>query len=124
MDTQLTKRYYKIREVAEIIGEAQSTLRFWEKSFPELNPRRSAHNQRFYTAGDIEQLQIIKYLLHTKGLKVESAREYLKHNKKNISRNLEVIAKLEKTRAELEILLHALNLRGKKLGIDKLDSES
>ena len=111
MEREYTKSYYKIREVAEIIGVPQSTLRYWESEFPDLTPRRSAHNQRHYTPADLEKLEIIKYLLHTKGLKVEAAKEYLKHNKKNVTRTIKVLEKLEDAKSELEALLHALNLR-------------
>ena len=115
-----SKSYYKIREVAELIGVPQSTLRFWEMEFSVLKPRRSAANQRYYTPADIETLQIIQYLLHTKGLKLEAAKDYLKHNRQNVSRQLKVIEKLEKTREELQTLLDSLNLRGQKLGLKEL----
>lgn len=116
-ESRFTKRYYKIREVAEIIGVTQPTLRFWEKEFPELKPKRSPHNQRYYTPSDLQLLEIIHYLLHTKGLKVEAAREYLAHNRKNISRRLEVISKLESVKSDLTRLLNSLNLRASKSGI-------
>lgn len=115
MDSRLTKNHYKMREASEIIGVPQSTLRYWEKEFSILKPRRSASNQRYYSPSDLELLQIIHYLLHTKGMKVEAAREYLKHNKKNISKKLKVIDKLQEVREDLEILLHSLNLREQKL---------
>lgn len=118
MDTRLTKNHYKIREVAEIIGVSLPTLRFWEKEFDELEPRRSAHNQRYYSKQDIETLQIIQYLVHIKGLKIEAAKEYLHRNKKNVSQKLKIIEKLEKVREELEVLLHSLNLRGQKMGLN------
>ncbi|MCH5227933.1 MAG: MerR family transcriptional regulator [Muribaculaceae bacterium] len=115
MDTHLTKRIYRIREAAEIIGVPQSTLRFWEKEFPDLQPKRTASNQRHYSPQDMELLQIIQFLLHTKGLKLEAAKEYLKHNKKNVSKKLKVIEKLERVKSELEIFLEALNLRNQKI---------
>lgn len=114
-ETRITKRNYKIREVAEIIGVPQSTLRYWEQEFPELSPRRSAHNQRYYSPSDMELLQIIHYLLHEKGLKIDAAKEYLKHNKKNISSKFQIISKLESVRNDLEVLLKSLNLRSQKL---------
>lgn len=117
MDTRFTKRYYKISEVAEIIGVPQSTLRYWENEFSDLNPRRSVHNQRTYSPSDLEILNIIYYLLYTKGLKIEAAKEYLKHNRKNVAKDLQIIKKLENAREDLQALLHALNLRGEKLGL-------
>ena len=59
----LDKDYYKIKDVAELIGVPQSTLRYWEKEFPECSPRRSATNIRYYTPADIETLRIIHFLL-------------------------------------------------------------
>ena len=43
---ELSKQYYKIKEVAEILDVPQSTLRFWEKEFPMIKPIRSSHNIR------------------------------------------------------------------------------
>ena len=111
MDNRITKSYYKIKEAAEIIGVPQSTLRYWEQEFPEIQPKRSAHNQRYYTPADLEILQIIHYLLYTKGLKIEAAKENLRHNKKNISKNIKIIEKLEKVKGDLQLLLQSLNLR-------------
>lgn len=119
MDTRLTKSYYKIREVAEYLDVPQSTLRFWEKEFPEVQPRRSSGNQRFYTPSDIETLQIIQYMLHVKGMKVEAVKEQMKHNKKNVSKKLTILNKLTKVRGDLELLLQSLNLRKEKAGIQE-----
>ena len=114
MDTRLTRSYYKMREAEEIIGVPQSTLRYWEKEFPELKPRRSASNQRTYSPADLEMLQIIHYLLHIKGLKIEAAKEQLRINRKNISKKLKIVDKLKEVREDLELLLHSLNLREQK----------
>ncbi|MCH5225190.1 MAG: MerR family transcriptional regulator [Muribaculaceae bacterium] len=113
-DIRFAKSFYKVREVVEIIGEPASTLRFWEKEFPELKPRRTNQNQRLYTPKDIELLEIIKYLLHTKGLKVEAAKEYLATNRHNVSKRLEIIGKLEEVKNELQALLSSLDLRRQK----------
>lgn len=117
MESRYTKSYYKISEAAEIIGVPQSTLRFWEKEFPELSPRRSAHKQRSYTPADLELLEIINFLVKTRGLKIEAAKEQIRHNRKNISKKLKVIEKLESVRNDLEVLLQSLNIREQKIGI-------
>ena len=114
-NNRLTKNYYKMREASEIIGVPQSTLRYWEKEFTELKPRRNSTNQRSYSPSDLEILQIIHYLLHIKGMKIEAAREQIRHNKKNISKKINVIEKLKEVRKELEVMLHSLNLREQKL---------
>lgn len=109
--TGFSKSFYKIKEVAEIIGVPQTTLRFWEKEFPELSPKRSLHNQRVYSPRDLELLQIIHFLLYTKGLKLDAAKECLHRNRDNISKKMEVISQLTKVRDDLELLLKSLNLR-------------
>ena len=107
----LDKDYYKIKDVAELIGVPQSTLRYWEKEFPECSPRRSASNIRYYTPADIETLRIIHFLLKVRGLKLDAAREQLRVNRHNVSRRMEVIDRLRQVREELVNLRKALNIR-------------
>ena len=107
----LDKDYYKIKDVAELIGVPQSTLRYWEKEFPECSPRRSATNIRYYTPADIETLRIIHFLLKVRGLKFEAAKEQLRVNRHNVSRRMEVIDRLGQVREELVNLRKALNIR-------------
>ena len=111
MENNIDKKYYKIRDVAEMLNLMPSTLRYWESEFPECSPRRSATNQRYYTPENIETLRIIKYLLKTKGLRMEAAKEQLRTNRKNISKRVEVIDLLTKTRNELQEMLSALKKR-------------
>lgn len=108
---ELSKRYYRIREVAEIIGVNSSTLRFWENEFPEIQPMRSAHNQRFYRREDIETLRLIYYLVKIKGLKIEAAKNELKLNRKNITKRFQIIDKLNDVKDELQAMLDALEKR-------------
>lgn len=102
------KLYFKIKEVAEMLDVPQSTLRFWEKEFPECAPRRSKTNIRYYSQSNIEKLKMIRYLIKDEGLRIEAARERLRINSDNVSHRLEVIHKLEKVREELQEMLSAL----------------
>ena len=113
--SDLSKKFYKIRDVAEILSINPSTLRYWESEFPEINPLRSNSNQRFYTAEDIENLRMIHYLIKIKGLKIEADRNYLKTNKKNITKKINIIDKLSDVRDELEMILNSLKKREDKL---------
>lgn len=108
---ELDKQYYKIRDVAEIIGVNTSTLRYWEEEFKEIKPRRSPTNQRYYKPEDIETLRIVYYLIKIKGLRIEAAKEELAHNRKNISKRIEAIELLKATKKQLQDLLSALNKR-------------
>lgn len=105
------KQYYRIKDVSEILGVPQSTLRFWEKEFPSCKPTRSATNIRYYKPSDIEQLRIIYFLVKVKGLKIDAAREQLRLNRNNISRRLEVIDRLGDIRKRLDHLLKSLSRR-------------
>ncbi len=107
----LNKKYYKIKDVAELLDITPSTLRYWEKEFPECAPRRSATNIRYYDVQKIETLRIIKYLLKDKGLKIEAAKEQLRTNRTNISKRSEVIMRLTDVRNQLEGILESLNKR-------------
>lgn len=110
-DEVYDKQYYKIKDVAEIIGVPQSTIRFWEKEFPELRPMRSMHNIRYYKPSDIRKLKIIYYLIKEKGLKIDAAKEQLRLNPSNVSRQTEIIERLKSVRESLLNLLNALNIR-------------
>lgn len=94
-----------------MIGVPQTTLRFWEKSFTSLRPRRSGNNVRYYTEADIETIRIINFLVRVKGLKIESAREQLRLNRRNVEKRLSTIDRLEKIKGELNRLLNALQVR-------------
>ena len=113
----LGKQYYKIKDVAEMLGVQQSTLRFWEKEFSCLNPRRSASNVRYYTPADIDMLREISYLVRDRGLKLESAKEQMRLNRGNVSRRLRALDRLENVRNSLENLLKSLSVRVQALNI-------
>lgn len=108
---QLTKKYYKIRDVAEILNVSEPTLRYWEQEFPELKPMRSPSNQRFYTPDDIEILRIIYYLVKVRGLKIEAAKEQMRLNSRNITKRMDIINKLQDVKDELTLMLGALEKR-------------
>lgn len=105
----LNKQYYKISEVADIIGLPASTLRFWEKSFTIINPKRNAHGSRFYTPEDIDKIRQIHYLVKEKGLKLDAAQEALKKNPEGIDKTSDAITRLKEIKAELLKMLDALD---------------
>ncbi len=103
------KRYYKIGDVADMLGLPQSTLRFWETQFSIASPRRNAKGTRMYTPKDIENLRMLKFLLHDKGLRIEAAREELKVNRDGVIRRAEALAALRDVRDRLQSLLDSLH---------------
>lgn len=105
MNDSLNKRFYRIGDVAEILGIPESTLRFWEKEFSIICPKRNAKNARLYTPKDIETIRMIHYLVKDKGLKLDAAQAMIKRNRDGISKRFEVIERLKSIRdtlAELE----------------------
>jgi len=71
------KHFYSISEVALMFGLKESTLRYWEKEFPQLSPKRFS-GERKYSQKDIEVIEKIYYLLRTKKLTVKGAKEEMK----------------------------------------------
>lgn len=111
MAGDLTKKYYKIKDVAEILDVSQPTLRYWESEFPEVRPLRSTSNQRYYTPDDIQTLRIIYYLVKVRGLKIEAAKEQMRLNRTNITKRMDIVDKLSDVRDELEMILKSLEKR-------------
>lgn len=107
----LSKSYFKISEVAELLEVPATTIRFWESEFKEIKPNRTPTGRRYYTAKDIETLEIIKFLLKEKGLKIEAAREQMRVNSANVSRRVALIKTLREVRGELTNILSALDKR-------------
>lgn len=114
ISTDLDKKYYRIREVAEIVELPASTLRFWETQFTIIKPTRSPKGTRLYTAEDVEIIRMIKYLVKDKGLKLDAAQEQIRQNRANISRRHQAVLRLENVKDRLTDLLHALSSRNHK----------
>lgn len=104
MDGTDEKKYqYKITEVAEMLHETSSTLRFWESKFDfYVKPQTNGHGTRKYKEEDIEKLKRIQYLLRERKLTIEGAKAYLKDNKgERVIENSEVVERLKEIKAEL-----------------------
>lgn len=69
------KLYYSISEVAEMFSINQSNLRFWEKEFKQLTPRRNDKGTRFYTKEDIQVVKQILFLINEQKLTLEGVRK-------------------------------------------------
>ncbi len=95
------KRYYNIGEVAEAFDVNTSLIRFWEKEFDVLQPKKNAKGNRKFTPTDIKNLELIYYLVKERGFTLEGAKIHLKENKHKTLTNFEIIRKLETVKAEL-----------------------
>ena len=110
---EFDKKYYKIGDVAEMLGIPMSTLRYWETQFTIIRPRRNAKNIRFYTPRDIETIRMIHYLVKEKGLKLDAAQEQIRTNRDGVDRRFEVVEHLKSIRDRLANLAEAMDSIGK-----------
>ena len=95
------KQFYTISEVAEIVGTNESTLRFWEREFKEIKPRRASRGIRLYSNADLHIVKLIYHLVKEKGLTLDGAKKRLKENVVKENSVMEVINRLKEVRAEL-----------------------
>ena len=77
---------------------SETLLRFWEKQFPQIKPRKSGRNIRQYSRDDIEQVRLIYNLVKVRGLKLAAARDALNKNHSGEQQTTEVIEKLKNIR--------------------------
>lgn len=73
------KLYWTIGEVAGQLGVNTSLIRYWEKEFGSLRPKRSGKGDRLFTKKEIEQLQRIQHLVKEKGFTLQGAKEQLRN---------------------------------------------
>ncbi|MBX6423562.1 MerR family transcriptional regulator [Thermosulfurimonas sp. F29] len=99
------ERYYTIREAAELLGLEPHVIRYWEKEFPQLKPRRVA-GRRFYGPEELALLRRIKHLLYEEGYTIAGARKALSGSS---SRELSAEKVLSEIRRELETLYRMLS---------------
>lgn len=93
--------YYNIGEVAAAFGVNTSLIRFWEKEFDALKPKKNAKGNRKFTPQDIKNLELIYHLVKERGFTLEGAKTHLKENKQKTLDQFEIIRKLETVKAEL-----------------------
>jgi DNA-binding transcriptional MerR regulator len=95
------KRYYGIGEVAEAFKVKTSLIRFWEKEFDAIQPKKNAKGNRKFTPEDIKNLELIYHLVKERGFTLEGAKTHLKEEKHKTLSNFEIIRKLEGVKAKL-----------------------
>ena len=95
------KRYYTIGEVAKAFDVNASLIRFWEKEFDVLKPKKNAKGNRKFTPEDINNLKLIYHLVKERGFKLEGAKTHLKEEKQKTLSNFEIISKLEGVKNQL-----------------------
>jgi DNA-binding transcriptional MerR regulator len=89
------KLYFRIGEVSRIAGVPAYVLRFWEKEFPRIKPKRAPSGQRLYRKRDVERILTVKHLLYEKKFTIEGARRRLRKDRTEPNRPDEASALAE-----------------------------
>lgn len=101
------KLYYSIGEVAKAFDVNTSLIRYWEREFPILMPKKNKKGNRYFTPEDIKNLKIIYHLVKEKGYTLDGAKIALTTNQK-ISETVSMIDRLEFVKSELIKLKESL----------------
>ena len=98
----MEKYLYTIGEVAEILGESTSLVRFWANEFPKfIKPQRNAKGNRLFTKEDEETFKHIHLLVKVEGLTLEGAARRLKGERKDVINKARVLESLRSIRQQL-----------------------
>ena len=95
------KLFYSIGEVAKMMGEQTSAIRFWEKEFDILKPKKNKKGNRLFTPKDVENLKLIHFLLREKGMTIAGVKKKMSENPEDLRHNHEVITSLKRIREML-----------------------
>ncbi len=105
----MEKLFYSISEVAAMFDVNQSNLRFWEKEFKQLKPKRNDKGTRFYSPEDIQVIKQIIYLVNEQKLTLDGAKRKLRQKKDVIAKQQEVVERLKRIKVELQGISKALS---------------
>lgn len=95
------KRYYSIGELAKAFNVNASLIRFWDKEFDILKPKKNAKGNRMFTPEDVKNLQLIYHLVKERGFTLDGARVHLKEGQQKTLDKFEIIRKLESIKTTL-----------------------
>jgi DNA-binding transcriptional MerR regulator len=94
-EIKVEKLYYSIGEVAKMFDVNTSLIRFWEKEFDIIKPKKNKKGNRLFTKTDIDNFHIIYHLVKEKGMTLKGAKKKMKENKEDTENNFEIIRSLE-----------------------------
>ncbi len=104
----IEKVYYTIGEVADMFGVNTSLIRYWEKEFEVIKPRKNNKGNRLFTKQDIDNFHLIYNLVKVRGMTIKGVAKKMKENKEDTVQNFEVVKRLNTIRdilVEMEQLI-------------------
>ena len=110
----IDKLYSKIGDVANKFSVNTSLIRYWEKEFDFIKPKKNSKGTRYYTNKDIDNFELIHHLIKKKGMTIQGVRDYIINRKENNSmEKLEVVVTLKRTRNLLSDISDILKNKSK-----------
>jgi len=100
-ETKIEKLYYSIGEVAEMFSVNTSHIRYWEKEFDIIKPKKNKKGNRFFTKADIDNFHLIYHLVKERGMTLSGAKLKLKENKEDTQNNFDVVTRLQEIKTLL-----------------------
>lgn len=97
----IKKIYYSIGEVATMFDVNKSLIRFWEKEFNIIKPKKNKKGNRYFTKKDINNFKIIFHLVKERGYTLDGAKKKLRENKDDTIKNVEIVNQLKDIRLQL-----------------------
>ncbi len=107
-EKEIEKLYYSIGEVSKMFDVNTSLIRFWEKEFDIIKPKKNKKGNRLFTKQDVENFRIIHHLVKERGYTLQGAKDKLKDNKNDVVENVEMVKRLENVKAFLLELKRSL----------------
>jgi DNA-binding transcriptional MerR regulator len=101
---EIKKLYYTIGEVADIFNVNTSLIRFWEKEFDIIKPKKNKKGNRLFTEKDVDNFFIIYHLVKERGFTLQGAKDKLKHNPEDTINQIEIVKSLENIKSFLQDL--------------------
>jgi len=98
------KLFYSIGEVAAKFDVNESLLRFWEKEFDTIKPKKNTKGTRSYTKEDIQDIRQIYYLVKEKGMTLIGARKRIKEDRQGVTAQIELVERLTQIKTQLQTL--------------------
>jgi DNA-binding transcriptional MerR regulator len=94
-EKKVEKLYFTIGEVARMFNVKTSLIRFWEKEFDVINPKKNKKGNRFFTKEDIDNFHLIYHLVKERGMTLKGAEMKLKENRTDVQSNFEIVKSLQ-----------------------------
>lgn len=96
--SETSRLYYSIGEVAKMFNVNTSLIRFWEKEFDVIKPKKNKKGNRLFTKRDVENFRIIYHLVKERGYTLKGAKEKVRRNPEEIEQDVEILQTLDRMR--------------------------